>query len=391
MRLMMNRSLPLVTIFYAVVVGWFQFITPFVSYGQDSDGSSSARKANIENVVLITLDGLRSEEVFTGADKRLISKDCGVKNVEACTTQFWREESIDRRRVLMPSLWDTVENRGGWIAGNPDTQSVVQVTNGLFFSYPGYNELLSGFPDPWVNTNDKRYNKNTTVLEWIHNQEGFHNRVSAYGSWDVFPFIINDRRSGIPVNAGWMPLTVGSPEKIEAANFIASQLFHEFEGVRYDSFTTLGAVEELKSRKPRVLFVSLGETDDWAHAGRYDLYLLTAQQNDRFIKELWETTQSIDQYRNKTLFLLTTDHGRGDGREGWKNHSILLKGSERIWIAAWGVPLQQTGIDTEGRYTQSQIAPSVASALGFDFQAFNDKIVDPLPILPRVSSQPEGR
>ena len=383
MQVQRFRRMQLVIWFIVAIATTFEPVFP-----QDADSNRSERPSPIENVVLVTLDGLRGEEVFTGADKRLISKESGVKNVDACTSQFWDEDAVQRRRTLMPFLWDRIENREGWIAGNPDEDSSVRVTNGLFFSYPGYNEILSGFPDPWVNSNDKRYNKNTTVLEWLHQQAGFQGRIAAYGSWDVFPFIINDQRSKIPVNAGWMPLTVGSPEKIEAANFIASQLFHEFEGVRYDSITTLGAIEELKSKKPRVLFVSLGETDDWAHSGRYDLYLLTAQQNDRFLAELWTTTQSIEQYRDKTLFIVTTDHGRGDGREGWKNHSILLTGSERIWIAAWGVPLKSTGIDRGGKFTQSQVAATVAAALGYDFKSSNPKIATPLPVIEEAILKP---
>jgi phosphopentomutase len=150
----------------------------------------------------------------------------------------------------------------------------------------------------------------------------------------------------------------------------------------------LGAIEEIKSKKPRVLFVSLGETDDWAHSGRYDLYLLTTQQNDRFLAELWTTTQSIEQYRDKTLFIVTTDHGRGDGREGWKNHSILLTGSERIWIAAWGVPLKSTGIDRGGKFTQSQVAATVAAALGYDFKSSNPKIATPLPVIEEAILKP---
>jgi hypothetical protein len=335
----------------------------------------------VENVVLVTLDGLRGEEVFSGAEERLMIKECGVKNVEACKGQFWRESTIDRRRTLMPFLWQMIEEQGGWIAGSGDDGSLVKVSNGHYFSYPGYNEILSGFADPWVNSNDKRYNRNVTVLEWLHQKEEFRQRIAVYGSWDVFPYIVNDRRSGIPVNAGWMELTVGAPGKVEGANFIARNLFHEFEGVRYDSITTLGAIEEIKVNQPRILFVSLGETDDWAHAGRYDNYLLTAWQNDRFLKEMWDTVQSIDAYRDRTLFLVTTDHGRGDGLQGWKNHSVLLSGSERIWIAAFGVPLKQSGIDQGGRYSQSQVAATVAASLGYDFQRSNPKIDRPLPIL----------
>ena len=86
-----------------------------------------------------------------------------------------------------------------------------------------------------------------------------------------------------------------------------------------DAPTGLGALEYLKKQHPRVLYVMLGETDEWAHGRRYDLYLDAAQRNDRFIKHLWETAQSMPDYANRTALVMATDHGRGEGRE-WTSH-----------------------------------------------------------------------
>jgi hypothetical protein len=348
--------------------------------------SPAATQAPFQNVVLITLDGLRPEEVFTGADRRLMTTENGVKTPEALEEKFWRESAKERREVLLPFLWGQCQSPQGWIAGDLEHDSLVTVTNGLFFSYPGYNEILTGAPDVRVDSNDKKYNENVSVLEWLHAKDEFRGKIAAYCSWDVFPFIINDRRSGIPVNAGWQPLSVGEPERLAALNLVASHLFHEWDGVRYDVLTASGAIEELKTNQPRVLFISLGETDDWAHAGRYDRYLITAQQNDFFIRQVWETTQSLSNYRDNTLFLITTDHGRGDGREGWRSHGATLPGSERIWIAAFGGGLSQHGIDQGGRYHQAQMAATVAQALGFDFVQSGTKIHPALPIV--VDRQP---
>jgi hypothetical protein len=332
-------------------------------------------------VVLITLDGLRGEEVFGGADQRLIVKENGVDDVIATTKRFWRETPEDRREVLMPFLWETCQGQSGWIAGDVTQDSHVAVTNGLYFSYPGYNEILSGFPDAKVNSNAKTNNQNITVLEWLHSKPEFAQSVAAYCSWDVFPFIINESRSGIPVNAGWEDLVTGDPETIRSLNYVANNLFHEWDGVRYDSFTASGAIQEMTTKKPKVLFVALGETDDWAHKGRYDRYLLTANQNDGFIRDLYQTAQRIPEYQDKTLFIVTSDHGRGDGREGWKNHSVTLPGSERIWLAAFGPGLSRSGIDSGGNYEQAQVAATVAAYLGHDFQKHHEKVRPPLPIL----------
>jgi hypothetical protein len=337
--------------------------------------------AGPNNVVLITLDGLRGEEVFGGADSRLMIKELGAEKPDELKEKYWREDRKERRELLLPFLWKQCNSDSGWIAGDFDRDSAVQVTNGLYFSYPGYNELLSGFADPRVMSNDKNYNKNTTVLEWLHDKPEFQGKVAAYCSWDVFPFIINDVRSKVPVNAGWQPFRVGNPDRVQTLNFVSDQLFHQWDGVRYDVLTVSGAIEEIKANQPRVLFVSLGETDDWAHGGRYDRYLLTAQQNDHFIEQLWNATQALPAYKDQTLFIVTTDHGRGDGREGWKNHGILLPGSERIWIAAFGAGLKVKGNDEGGRYEQAQIAATVSSALGYDLQQLRSEVKPPLPIL----------
>ncbi|MCC6512004.1 MAG: AP protein [Pirellulaceae bacterium] len=339
----------------------------------------------VTNVVLITLDGLRGEEVFSGADQRLMVKENGVSQPDALKAKYWRESAEERREILLPFLWQQCQSNQGWLAGDVQQNSVVQVTNGLYFSYPGYNELLCGSPDPRVRSNDKKYNQNVTVLEWLNDKPEFKGHVAAYCSWDVFPFIINDQRSGIPVNAGWQRLTVGDANRLSALNLVSDQLFREWDGVRYDVLTASGAIEELKANHPRVLFVSLGETDDWAHAGRYDRYLLTSQQNDHFIRLLWETCQSLPSHQGKTTFIVTSDHGRGDGREGWKSHGVSLPGSERIWVAAFGPGLQATGIDRDHTFQQAQIAATVAALLGHDFTQSSPSVQPPLPIVKEVA------
>lgn len=335
-----------------------------------------------ENVILITMDGLRPEEFFGGADERLMLPELGVKDLEKCKALYGADTREERREALLPFLWNRIA-KGGWVAGDFENDSSVRVTNGRFFSYPGYNELLCGFPDESIDSNDKRNNKNVTVLEYLNQQPEYAGSVLAFCSWDVFPFIINQERSGIPVNAGWSKLELGNPTKIQMLNECAENLFHEWDSVRYDVFTANGALEALKSEKPRVLYLSLGETDDWAHAGRYDRYLLTAKQNDRFIRQIWLTTQGMPRYKDKTAFLITTDHGRGDGREGWKNHGKDLPGSDRIWITAFGASISSQGMDRGGEYTQSQIAATVAALLGHDYPSKDSRIAPPLPITQR--------
>ena len=70
----------------------------------------------------------------------------------------------------------------------------------------------------------------------------------------------------------------------------------------------------LKLYQPRVLYISLGETDDWAHDGRYDKTLEALERSDGYLRELWDYLQSNERYKGKTSIIITVDHGRGATR-----------------------------------------------------------------------------
>lgn len=99
------------------------------------------------NVILVTTDGLRQEEVFQGAEEILISKQYGnVGKTNELKAEFWRSDPQQGREVLFPFLWGTVAKHGQ-LLGNRKRGSEVRVTNGRNFSYPGYNEFLTGIAD----------------------------------------------------------------------------------------------------------------------------------------------------------------------------------------------------------------------------------------------------
>ena len=109
---------------------------------------------------------------------------------------------------LMPFFWNTIALQGQ-LYGNLQEGSIAILKNPYLFSYPGYSEMLVGYVDLTRNSNNKENNPNITVLEYIHNQPGYNNKVAAFCSWDVFDFIINEERSGIYVSAGMEPYEKG--------------------------------------------------------------------------------------------------------------------------------------------------------------------------------------
>ena len=128
-----------------------------------------------------------------------------------------------------------------------------------------------------------------------------------------------------------------------------------------------------------MLYIGLGETDEFGHAGRYDHYLHAAHHVDSYLRILWDTVQSLPDYRGATTLILTTDHGRGDAPVEWKNHGAKIKGSERIWIGVLGPDTPALGARTNiATVTQSQIAATLAAYLGLDYNASAPRAAPPI-------------
>ena len=69
-----------------------------------------------------------------------------------------------------------------------------------------------------------------------------------------------------------------------------------WDSVRHDVYTFRFAMDHLRRARPRVVYLALGETDDWAHDGRYDRVLETYARTDAYLKELWTWLQSDPEY-----------------------------------------------------------------------------------------------
>ena len=333
---------------------------------------ASAQNAKTENVFLIISDGLRWQEVFRGAEGDLLNKtNGGVYNVDATRKQFWRQTVEERRRVLMPFFWREIAAHGQ-LFGNTNKGSIATVTNGKKFSYPGYNEVLTGAPDGRITSNDKVANPNVTVFEWLNQQRKFKKRVAVFGNWDVFAYIFNEERSSLPIWPVWEKKFVTN--EIRTAPLL-EKLFQDTTeamgpDITFDSFLFHGAMDYIKEKKPRVMFIGFGETDEWAHNGRYDLYLSAARHVDEFVSRLWKTVQSMPRYKNKTTLIITCDHGRGSGTENWKHHGVSIPGAEYVWLAVLGPDTASMGERTNCEpITHNQVAATIAALLGQDYQS----------------------
>jgi hypothetical protein len=329
-------------------------------------GLASFAQHITENIVIVTLDGMRWQEIFKGVDSAIIVNKTFTSDSEQVTKNFWSNDINERRAKLFPFLWNTVAQHGQ-LYGNRTKGSSVNNANTYWFSYPGYNEIFTGYPDTAVNSNDKIPNKNENVLEFINKQKGYTGKVAAFATWDCFPYILNKWRSNIYVNAGVDTFNFSSPsfQLLNDLQFLSPKPLD----VRLDVNTYLAGKAYLKTYKPKVLYIAFDETDDFAHSGMYDQYLKSAHAEDAMMGDLWNTLQSMPEYKNKTTLIITCDHGRGDAiKEEWTTHGQKTAGSGQIWIAAIGPDTNHTGEATNcGTIYQAQLATTFAALLGFNF------------------------
>ncbi|HEY0671015.1 MAG TPA: alkaline phosphatase family protein [Longimicrobiales bacterium] len=328
---------------------------------------SAQQTRKTQNVIIVTVDGLRWQELFGGVDSALVH-DVKFSPLQSGVAQdFWATSPIERRRKLLPFFWDSMAPRAV-VLGDRNAGSKVDITNVHRFSYPGYNEILAGYADDArVTSNNKVANPNRTVLEFLHAQPALRGRVAAFTSWDVFPYIINEERSGVPVNAGLEPVAGDLSAAERLLNQLQQQLPNPWPGVRHDALTHNFALEYLRRARPRVLYIGFDETDDFAHEKKYHAYVRAARRTDDMIRELWQFVQSTEGYRNATTLIITTDHGRGDGAR-FSDHHRDVEGAQHIWIALIGpdtAPISQAA--AAGQFYQNQIARTAASLLGYDY------------------------
>jgi hypothetical protein len=321
-----------------------------------------------ENVILITLDGFRWQELFAGAEKKLIGYTKQVKDTAELRRKFWAETPEERREKLLPFFWSTIA-RQGQLYGNRKAGSIVNITNPHKFSYPGYNEIFSGYGDPKINSNDYPDNPNLNIFDFLQSKENYKGRLAAFATWDAFPRIINSNRNGVPVFVNVQKDGDGVQCKEVKFGWWETACPAANNYVSNDTLTYHFAKEYMKRNHPRFVFIGFDETDEFAHEGKYDNYLHAAHMLDEFIKDLWVMIQNDPHYRDKTTLLITCDHGRGHkGKSMWRHHGRIVRDAHQIWLAAMGPDTKPLGeIKTKGKYFQNQIAQTIAHLFGLEY------------------------
>lgn len=336
--------------------------------------STQQRPASSDNLILITLDGARTEEIFGGLDadilRATLPKD-GVLEEHPLYKRFYADTAEARREKLMPFFWRRLMVEHGSIAGNRALKSIVTLTNGHRFSYPGYAEILLGEAhDGIIKSNDRVQNPFPTLLEELRDRLGLSSsRAAAFASWEVFNEIAEHTAGALTVNAGFEAFDT-SDAALRDLSALQFETPTPWNSVRHDVYTFRLALAHLRAARPQVLYIALGETDDWAHDGRYDRVLETYARTDDYLRQLWAFLQSEPDYRNRTHMLITTDHGRGQTTFDWRNHGSKIEGAQDVWMAFVSPRSVRRGEWREHAPLQTnQAAATMARWMGVDWKA----------------------
>jgi arylsulfatase A-like enzyme len=116
------------------------------------------------------------------------------------------------------------------------------------------------------------------------------------------------------------------------------------------------------AQRPRFLWISLNDADEWGHRGRREAYLSTLRRYDAWLDQLLERLRTMDGYGENTTVIVTTDHGRGDG-DSWTSHGWQHPGARRIFAFAIG-PGSGAQLPGPAVFTHRAIRPTIEAALG---------------------------
>jgi hypothetical protein len=342
-----------------IIVGLLSFASP----------ARSQQRGPARNLVIFLMDGYRWRELYEGADSNILF-DKKYNKIDSAWTvaKYWDSDPNERRRKLMPFVWGTMASRGQ-LLGNRNYGNLVNVTNKYWFSYPGRSEAFTGYYDSAINSNEYPDNPNINVLEFIDRQPGFHDKVVSFASWDAVARILNRNRNHMLVNIPGedIPGESLSPREKDANSWQHTLPDIFGKGERLDATTYALARSYLLANHPRVLYIDLGDNDDFAHAGDYGDYLDAGHYADAMFKDIWALLQADPFYKDQTDLLVFPDHGRGTG-SGWTSHGARVAHSDETYLLAMGPGIAPKGeVKSAGQLYQAQYAQTIAALLGLHF------------------------
>jgi hypothetical protein len=284
---------------------------------------------SLPHIVLVTIDGVRAEDIFA-----------------------------PDARTRLPNLYALIDR--GVALGS--ATSPLRASGPRFVSLPGYREILTGRRGTRACVNNECGPLHEpTLLDELRLRGGLDGSdVVVLGSWPVI-----DRAAAAAPGA--LTISVGrhggatrarlAREPALAAALADGAQARAFPGrgdYRPDAATAALATALLDARQPRVLWIALGDTDEYAHRGDWSRYLAALTAADALLGRIAATAA------DDTIVLVAADHGRS---ANFRDHGDSFE-SGASWLVAAGGPIVPSGIARDGdTHRLADIAPSLRALL----------------------------
>ena len=277
-------------------------------------------------VILVTVDGARWQEIFEGSDPEL--------------------SHAPRRppHELVPNL-DRMMRKGGAAIGAPG-HGVIRATGPNFVSLPGYTEILTGRAPITCQDNTCQTVRMPTFLDDAHLAGA---SVAAFGSWEMLDRAVSARPGSFTVSCGRDADEDADPWP-GSGNF------------RPDRLTAQRALRHLVEQRPDVLYVGLGEPDEYGHHGDYAGYVRALAYADGVIGKIMGALEHMGPRGARTHVFVTADHGRA---RDFKGHGGGAPESARVWLIASGPGIAARGfVASPHERHLADIAPTLRTVIG---------------------------
>ena len=295
-------------------------------------------------VILVTIDGVRWQDVFLGIDPERSTERGGPE-------------------VTMPRARRLAMERGVAIGAGQGACGVVRTAGGSNVSMPGYIEIFTGARTSCRDNECGRVAR-PTVFDEVASAIG--GVATSIGSWPVLEKTVTSASDRVGVTAGMHPWAGPRPEHATGvAETIAKHAsvnpWPGGSGYRPDAYTIEIALQYLRTERPTLLHVGLVDTDEWAHKDDYARYLEALRSADDFVGAVSDQLDASGEAARTTV-ILATDHGRGPS---FKDHGVMMPGAERSWVIAFGGGIAARGIGCPNRdVLLTDIAPTIRTLVG---------------------------
>lgn len=310
------------------------------------------RPAPPSRVVLVVIDGVRWQDVFQGVDPDLAK------------TYMLPPKEVLGVSELVPNL-HRLATEDGLAFGAPGVGEAMFASGPNYVSQPGYIEMFSERRAFGCLSNDCPKTTEPTFVDAI--AESTSGSAAVITSWEIIGRAAAVHPERLVVSTGQsrgenqaqLRVNAHAARSLEMGRIAAAWPGHgEY---RADKYTREIALEYLEERRPRFLFVGLGDTDEYAHLGDYRGYLRALHEADATVGRILETLDRMGDDGRHTTVLVTTDHGR---ERGFVSHGGFAPESSRVWMIAGGNVRPEGRVALDAPAHLYDVGPTVRELMG---------------------------